>query len=236
MMVQLNHRLSKKGSFHFFIYAKKRYPLAISVYSRAIVANSNYTRELVKKLIQDKDQIKVIYPGANDLRSIQAENFMTIEGDPVLLTLARLDKRKGHAKIIEVLKKLILKFPKIIYFIAGEGSEKSNLQKLVSMHNLEKSVHFTGIVNDSQKKYLFENVDLMIMPTLDESDNRSIEGFGIAYIEAAFFGVPSIASNIGGTSEAVIDKSTGIIINSVNDLYGSIKDLLSDKNKRIFFI
>ena len=81
---------------------------------------------------------------------------------------------------------------------------------------------------------IYENSDLMVMPTLDESKKRSVEGFGIAYIEAAFFGVPSIASNIGGTSEAVIDKSTGIIINSVNDLYGSIKDLLSDKNKRIF--
>ena len=61
--------------------------------STTIVANSNYTRELVKKLIQDKEQIKVIYPGANDLRSIHAENFMSIEGEPVLLTLARLDKR-----------------------------------------------------------------------------------------------------------------------------------------------
>ena len=161
-------------------YKKNRIVSTLAKVS-TIVANSNYTRELVKKLIQDKDQIKVIYPGANDLRSIQAENFITIEGDPVLLTLARLDKRKGHAKIIEVLKKLILKFPKINYFIAGEGSEKSNLQKLVSVHNLEKNVHFTGIVNDSQKKYLFENVDLMIMPTLDESNSRSIEGFGISY-------------------------------------------------------
>jgi len=129
------------------------------------------------------------------------------------------------------LKKLILKFTKINYFIAGEGSEKSNLKKLASVHNLEKSVHFTGIINDSQKKYLFENVDLMIMPTLDESDNRSIEGFGISYLEASFFGIPSIASNVGGTPEAVQHDKTGLIIKNQEDLYNILDKLLSNKEK-----
>ena len=54
----------------------------------------------------------------------------------------------------------------------------------------------------------------MIMPTLDEIKIGSIEGFGIVYIEAAFFAIPSIASNVGGTPEAVIDNSTGKIINN----------------------
>ena len=69
------------------------------------------------------------------------------------------------------------------------------------------------------------------MPTLDETQNRSIEGFGIAYIEAAFFAIPSIASNIGGTPEAVIDNSTGKIINNIDDLFTTIQELLLDKNK-----
>ena len=54
----------------------------------------------------------------------------------------------------------------------------------------------------------------MVMPTLDESQNRSIEGFGIAYLEAAFFGIPSVASKVGGTPEAVLHKQTGIIIDN----------------------
>ena len=66
------------------------------------------------------------------------------------------------------------------------------------------------------------------MPTLDERENRSIEGFGIAYLEAAFFGIPSIASNVGGTPEAVLDKKTGIIINNINELYDAMNNLLND--------
>ena len=196
-----------------------------------IVVNSNYTADLVKTLIQDKGQIKVIYPGANDLRSIQPDNFMTITGEPILLTLARLDKRKSHAKIIEALEKLIIKFPTIKYFIAGDGPEKSNLQNIVNSHKLDECVYFTGIINDNQKKYLFENVDLMIMPTLDESDNRSIEGFGISYLEASFFGIPSVASNVGGTPEAVQHDKTGLIISDQEDLYHTLDKLLSNTEK-----
>lgn len=69
----------------------------------------------------------------------------------------------------------------------------------------------------------------MVMPTLDESSKRSIEGFGIVYLEAAFFGIPSIASNVGGTPEAVIHNKTGIIISDISELYNTLKDLLADK-------
>ena len=65
----------------------------------------------------------------------------------------------------------------------------------------------------------------MVMPTIDESENRSVEGFGIAYLEAAFFGIPSIASNVGGTKEAVLHNKTGIIVNNIDDLFQSIHEL-----------
>ena len=70
------------------------------------------------------------------------------------------------------------------------------------------------------------------MPTLDEREKRSIEGFGIAYLEAAFFGIPSIASDVGGTKEAVLHNKTGIIINNIDDIYQSIHNLLINPNQR----
>ena len=73
----------------------------------------------------------------------------------------------------------------------------------------------------------------MIMPTIDESINRSIEGFGISYIEAALFEIPSIASNVGGTSEAVIHNKTGIILNNINELEQHLKELLINNQLRI---
>ena len=50
-------------------------------------------------------------------------------------------------------------------------------------------------------------------------------------MEAAFFGIPSIASNVGGTLEAVVHNVTGIIISDMSELYNSLKELLSNKSK-----
>ena len=196
-----------------------------------IVVNSNYTAGLVEKLIEKKPQIKVVHPGATDLRSLDSTDFMNIKGNPVLLTLARLEKRKGHFFILQAMKELKNKFPDIMYIIAGEGSEKANLQRVVNSFDLNNHVFFAGNVNEKQKKQLFKNTTLMVMPTLDESHNRSIEGFGIAYLEAAFFGIPSIASNLGGTPEAVLHEKTGIIIDNHEQLFFTINDLLLNKNK-----
>ena len=73
----------------------------------------------------------------------------------------------------------------------------------------------------------------MIMPTLDQTHANSIEGFGIAYIEAAQYGIPSIASNVGGTPEAVLHNKTGLIIDNFDELDDAIKKLIDNKQNRI---
>ena len=196
-----------------------------------IVANSNFTKDLVKNIINSPKKLKIIYPGATDLSNLKHKEIFGINGHPILLTLARLEKRKGHIEIIYSIEKLISEFPDIQYIIAGNGPELKKLKKIVKEKNLNKNIIFVGEVNENQKKYLFQKSNLMIMPTLDEKDNRSIEGFGISYIEAAFFAVPSIASNIGGTPEAVIDNFTGKIIYNISDLFPTIRELLLNQDK-----
>ena len=110
-------------------------------------------------------------------------------------------------------------------------AEFENLKKVTLELDIIKNVIFLGDINENQKKYLFKNTNLMVMPTIDESKKNSIEGFGIAYLEAAYYGIPSIASNVGGTPEAVIHNETGIIISDMSELYTSVKDLLANSLK-----
>lgn len=196
-----------------------------------IVANSEYTGQLVNKLGINQKNIHVVNPGAKDLSSEELTNSYNFSGNPILLTLARLDKRKGHEKVLYSLKKLREDFPQIQYIIAGDGPEKNNLSNLTKKLQIQNYVHFVGNINDKQKKEIFEKTSLMVMPTSDETLNRSIEGFGIAYIEAAMFGICSVASDIGGVKEAIIHEKTGILINSDDDLYSCLKNLLKDKKK-----
>ena len=116
-----------------------------------IVANSQFTVKLVKNLIPNKDNIKFVYPGAIDLNKVKSDSFIEIKGSPVLITLARLEKRKGHKAVLKAVKELTSEFPKIQYIITGEGPEKSHLQQLVKKYSLGSNVFFTGLVNDSKK-------------------------------------------------------------------------------------
>ena len=198
----------------------------------AIVANSNYTLSLVKQFGLKKPILERIYPGTLDFQKIKETKINKIQGHPIMLTLARLEKRKGHFFVLNCIEKLKNEFSNLQYIIAGEGPELSYLKKIVKDKKLDKNVIFLGKINDSEKKYIFTKTDLMIMPTIDESKNRSIEGFGISYIEAALFGIPSIASNVGGTSEAVFHNKTGIVLNHIDELEVNLRELLTNQEKR----
>ena len=196
-----------------------------------VVCNSNYTLNLAKDIGVTNQNLICIHPGANNTIDLNEQIIPNIDGQPVVTTLARLEKRKGHEYILSAIAKLKTEYPKILYIIAGSGSELVNLKKITRELDINKNVIFLGDINDNQKKYLFKNTKIMLMPTLDESKTSSIEGFGIAYLEAAYYGIPSIASNVGGTPEAVIHNETGIIISDISELYNILKELLANSLK-----
>ena len=60
---------------------------------------------------------------------------------------------------------------------------------------------------------------------------KSVEGFGIAYVEAAQYGIPSIGGKDGGAADAIDHEKTGLICNgnSLEDIYSSIISMLENK-------
>ena len=128
---------------------------------------------------------------------------------PILLTIARLEKRKNHKNIIYAVKDLIKDFKNLVYLIAGDGPEMKKIRKLIDKLNLKKNVKILGKVNESDKAFLFKISDLHVMPTIQDKRSISIEGFGISYIESGMHGIPSISSGLGGTKQSVINGKTG---------------------------
>ena len=201
--------------------------------ANALVVNSSYTKNLLSKISENFKKIEVIYPGVKSTKNIIEQAIDLDDSYPTLLTLARLEKRKGHSYILKSIFNLKKIYPDIQYIIAGEGDQLENIKKEIKNYNLESNVKLVGTINENQKKFIFSKTDIMIMPTIDETHANSIEGFGIAYIEAAQYGIPSIASNVGGTPEAVLHNKTGLIINNFNELDESIKNLVENKQNRI---
>ena len=199
-----------------------------------IIANSYFTRNKIKNLSINSSKIKVIYPGINRINLPSKKQNLFGKYNyfkPILITIARLEKRKNHIKIIYAINDLLKEYNNLLYLIAGDGPEKKRLSKIINKLNLDRNVKLLGKVNEKEKASLFNISDLHIMPTIDHKYSHSIEGFGISYIEAGMFGVPSISSGIGGTKESVINNKTGIICdpNKIFSIKNSIKKILNDQ-------
>ena len=160
-----------------------------------IIANSNFTKNLAVKVGINPSKIHIIFPGIKKPEIIEnrfeleAENLF---GDsfPKIITVARLDKRKGHDKILMSIKNLKNKFPKIKYISIGFGDEEKNLKKLSKELSIDENVIFLKNIDEKLKLALINTSQLFIMPSRIEG--KSVEGFGISFVEAASYGVGSI--------------------------------------------
>ena len=200
-----------------------------------VVANSNYTKNLAIELGVDEKKIVVINPGIDPVIEVpkkyldEAEEILKGKKNR-LITVSRFDKRKNHEKVIMAVRNLKEIYPDIIYTCIGYGDEEEKLKKLVIELNLNNQVIFLKDIPSDLKNALLAKSNIFVMPSIIYK--KSVEGFGIAYVEAAQYGIPSIGGKDGGASDAIIHEKTGLICdgNKLEDIYASI-DTLFKKNK-----
>ena len=204
-----------------------------------IIANSNFTKELAIKVGIDPTKLHVIFPGIDEPKIIEnksKEEAKKIFGEsfPKIITVARLDKRKGHDNILMLIKNLKPKFPKIKYISIGFGNEEDNLIKLSKELSLENEATFMKNISETLKASLISEANLFLMPSRIEK--KSVEGFGISFIEAASYGVPSIGGKDGGASDAINHNKTGLICDGqdLNSIYDTVIDFF-ENDKYITF-
>ena len=200
-----------------------------------IIANSNFTKNLAIKVGINASKISVIFPGINKPKNI--DNIQKIKAEkvfdnsfPKIITVSRLDKRKGHDKILMCIKNLRQKFPNIKYVSIGFGDEEKNLFELTNELGLEKQVIFLKNIDSNLKTALVAEANLFLMPSRIEK--KSVEGFGISFIEAASYGVGSIGGKDGGASDAIAHNKTGLICdgNDLNSIYDSAIKFFENEN------
>ena len=200
-----------------------------------VVANSNFTKNLAISLGVLEDKIIVINPGVDPVQELNKKSLEKVESllklkSPRLITVSRYDKRKNHEKVIMALRNLKQIYPDIIYICIGYGDEEENIKKLVKELNLEEQVMFFKDISNELKNSLVAKSNIFVMPSIIYK--KSVEGFGIAYIEAAQYGVPSLGGIDGGASDAIQHEKTGLICdgNNLDEIYSSI-NLMLENNK-----
>ena len=202
-----------------------------------VIANSRFTKELAINLGVKANNIKVINPGCNYPIQINedAKKFAKKvygEASPRLITVSRLDGRKSHQNIIMTIKNLLPKFPNLKYVSVGDGDEKNNLKGLKKELGLGKEVELIFKSTEQEKVALIEQSDVFVMPSVIYK--KSVEGFGITYIEAASYGKPSIGGIYGGERDSIKSGQTGYLCNGndLNALYDTLLKMLENNHHK----
>ena len=199
-----------------------------------VIANSEFTKNLAIDCGVNENKIIVINPGVDTIEELNKKSLDKVESllkvkSPRLITVSRFDKRKNHEKVVMALRNLKQIYPDIVYICIGHGDEEENIKKLVKELDLEGQVMFFKDISNELKNALVAKSNIFVMPSVIHK--KSVEGFGIAYVEAAQYGVPSLGGKDGGAADAIEHEKSGLICdgNNLDDIYLSINSMLENK-------
>jgi len=215
--------------------AKQRRVSAALARCDAVIANSHYTAGLVLPYLgEQSNKLQIVLPPCPPVTEPEPGALAAIQDrisgrHPVIATVARLEPRKGMDAVIRAMPDVLRRHPGCLYAIAGAGADRPRLEELAKALNLQQAVLFLGRVSDAEKMALLAQADVFAMPVRREG--RSVEGFGLSYLEAGWFGVPSLAGRDGGAADAVLDGQTGLVCDgtSPGEVTRTLLALLDDE-------
>ena len=201
---------------------------------------SRYTEERVKLLGLKENKTEVVLNGYDvglsdrwagcqrGLPGLHLKGTVSPESK-IVLTVGRLEERKGIDKVIEAMPIVKKAVPNATYLIVGDGEDRPRLEEMVRKLNVDGYVHFLGALEDDEKYECYQQCNLFVMPnrTLPDGD---AEGFGIVFLEANAFCKPVIGGRSGGAGDAIVDGVTGLLVDpeDVQQLAERIIALLLD--------
>ncbi len=207
--------------------------------AQRVIVNSHNTRQLVQQMVAlPPAKVQVLHPGVDVQRFVPAPRDPAVraklgwEDRRVVLTVGRLQVRKGHDRLIEALPQIRAVVPDVLYAIVGDGGERSRLETLAERHGVADCVQFRGDVPDAEMIECYQQCDLFVLPNREVEGDT--EGFGMVLLEAQACGKPVVAGASGGTAETMQVPTTGRLVDcrTSGPIAGVVSELLQDAKLR----
>lgn len=187
-----------------------------------VTTPSDYLCKAIVKTYGIKpDRAVVNYNAAEETETVP---FEATRINHQIATTARLVAWKGIDGIIRALKLVIEKYPDAHLKVAGDGPEMENLENLCKELHLEDKVTLMGKISRAETWQLRKESDIYIL-------NSTYEGLPHTVLTSFAAEIPTIATNIPGTNEAVYHEKTGLLVEPGNteELARAVDRLFSDK-------
>jgi glycosyltransferase involved in cell wall biosynthesis len=206
---------------------EKPVPLVFRTAPAAAVSPST-AEDLVRRGIP-RSGIEII-PNGVDLEALSPPADHERFSEPTLLYLGRLTRYKRIDLVLRAVAALAERGTSCRFLVAGRGDDQSRLEGLRDSLDIKEHVEFLGFVSEAEKRELLRKAWINVITSVKE-------GWGISNLEAAACGTPTIASDVAGLRDSVLDGQTGFLVphGDVRVLSQRIEELLADEEKRTRF-
>lgn len=202
-----------------------------------IIAVSRFTRTAIRSVLGPSADARLSLIG----NGVDTGRFQCGEKQPelidqyglrgrfVFVSVCRLLEKKGIDNAIRAFAELDARDQGCSYLIVGMGPFQQKLQEIAAATGAKDRIIFTGEVTDDDLVDHYRLGDVFIMPNR-ELANGDTEGFGLVFLEANSCGLPVIAGQDGGSTDAVRHGKNGLVVsgNSVADIASAMALLRSD--------
>lgn len=199
-----------------------------------IISVSSFTQKLLPESFLTSIPTIVI-PNGVDLSEFgqYTQKGEKLDGQPALLTIGNVTRRKGQHRIIQSLPLLISVFPQLHYHSIGIPTNQNELETLASSLQVFRFVTFHGQISD--RRHMFElagTATIFIMLSENQTDG-DVEGFGIAILEANALGIPAIGAKGSGIEDAIKHGYNGVLVdgNNAEEILQAVQMIQQDYQK-----
>jgi len=198
--------------------SKTNHFIAISGAIRDEIVSMGVAREKISLIFNGLDISKFKEPDESN----QVKHKLGLDRDKLVISvIARLHPVKGHEYFLYAAEKLVKKGFNVQFLLIGEGFYRESLEKQIKVLGLDGLVKMPGYYTPVEDIYNIS--DIVCVPSI-------MEGLGMVVLEAMYFGVPVVASRIGGIPEIVENEIDGLLVEPRNtiELAGALQRIIEE--------
>lgn len=226
VIIHVEHNVSDCKKFHNILVDRW-----LAGFTDAIVCVSQSARTSLLRYVKIGNAKLVTIPnGLNTERFLSPprNSTATINGRKRVGIVGRFNEQKGHIYFVEAAARIVKTFPNVEFVFVGDGTLRSTIEQRINDKGLNGYCHFLGLRNDVGQ--LLQGFDVFVLASL-------WEGMPISLLEAQYFGVACVVTNVGGNPEVVSDGDNGLLVEprDPDGLASAILKLLLDDDLRKAF-
>lgn len=191
-----------------------------------LITNSRATGdEIIKSYHLPGKKVRLIYKAISHFPSKRIEVVDRPDGAYNVLMVGKNLQRKGIYYLIEASSSILAEYPELKFIIVGQ-TPKDTVKRCKRL-GVDKNFYFHGVISPQKIQGLYAQADIFVLPSI-------AEGLGVTIIEAMSYGIPVVASDVGGIKDLIENGKNGLLVQPRDSfrLSEAILGLLKNRAKR----